>query len=264
MPPEVPSDLLVASRWFDVSEVADGILRITEPHVHPYVRSNAWLIQGSAGLLLVDAGLGIGSLRGELSDRLDRPVVAMATHSHFDHFGGLGEFAERAAHRADGDVIEQASDYVTLTADTYPAALVDEFAAARTAVPDMLISALPSEGFDVAGFRTPAVSITRWLADGDLLDIGDRSFEVLETPGHSPGSICLWEARSGTLVSGDVLVDGEPLLDELPRSSPADFASSLRRLADLPVRTVFAGHGPVFGHDRAHAIIADYLTSRGS
>jgi glyoxylase-like metal-dependent hydrolase (beta-lactamase superfamily II) len=262
VPPESQPGLPVARRWFDVSDVADGVVRITEPYVHAYVRANAWLLCGSTGLLLVDAGLGIASLRTELGDRLDRPVIAIATHSHFDHFGGLGEFADRAANRDDGDVIEQASDYVTLTAETYPVALLDEFAAAGMAVPGVLISAVPSEGFDVAAFRTPAVPITRWLADGDKLDIGDRSFEVLHTPGHSPGSICLWEARSGTLVSGDVLVDGEPLLDELPRSSPADFAVSLRRLADLPMRAVYGGHGPVFGRARAHAIIADYLASR--
>lgn len=263
MPSGPQHGLPVARRWFDVSDVADGILRITEPYVHAYVRANAWLIRGSTGLLLVDAGLGVGSLRAELADHLDRPIIAIATHSHFDHFGGLGEFEDRAANRDDGEVIEQGSDYVTLTADTYPKPLLDEFAAAGTAVPDVLIGALPSEGFDVAGFRTPAVPITRWLADGDVLDIGDRAFEILHTPGHSPGSICLWEARSGTLVSGDVLVDGEPLLDGLPRSSPADFATSLRRVADLPMRAVYGGHGPVFGRDRAHAIIADYLASRG-
>jgi len=260
--PERPDGLPIAQRWFDVTEVADGILHITEPYVHAYVRANAWLISGSAGQLLVDAGLGIASLRSELGERLDRPVIAIATHSHFDHFGGLGEFADRAANRDDGDVIDAASDYTTLTAGTYPQALVDEFVAAGAAVPDVLISAVPSEDFDIAGFRTPAVAITRWLADGDVVDIGDRIFEVLHTPGHSPGSICLWEGRSGTLVSGDVLVDGEPLLDELPRSSPADFAVSLRRLADLPVRMVCAGHGPVFGRDRARAIIADYLSQR--
>jgi len=263
MPLEPQSGLPVAERWFDISEVADGVLRVTEPYVNAYVRANAWLISGSTKMLLVDAGLGIGSLRDELRDRLDRPVVAIATHSHFDHFGGLGEFEDRAANRDDGDVIEQASDYLTLTADAYPATLLDEFAAADLAVPDVLISAVPNEGFDVARFRTPAVPITRWLADGDVLDIGDRSFEVLHTPGHSPGSICLWEARSGTLMSGDVLVDGEPLQDEVPRSNPADFAVSLRRLADLPLRAVYAGHGPVFGHDRARAIIADYLAGRG-
>jgi glyoxylase-like metal-dependent hydrolase (beta-lactamase superfamily II) len=260
---EQVQELAVAPRWFDVSEVGDDVVRITEPYVHPYVRSNAWLIRGSSAHLLVDAGLGIGRLHDELADRLDRPVIAMATHSHFDHFGGLGEFADRAAHRDDGEVIEQADDYVTLTSATYPAALVDEFVAADLPVPDVLISALPYAGFDLTAFRTPPAAITRWLADGDVLDLGDRSFEVLHTPGHSPGSICLWEARSGTLVSGDVLVDGEPLLDELPGSSPADFAVSLRRLADLPLRTVYAGHGPVFGRMRAHDIITDYRAHRG-
>ncbi len=251
--------LPVAERWFDVCEVGDGITRITEPHVHPYVRSNAWLICGSTGHLLVDTGLGVGRLADELAGLLDRPVIAVATHSHFDHFGGLGEFAERAAHRDDGAVIETAEDYVTLRAATYPAALVDEFEAAGEPVPDLLIDALPGSAFDLDGFRTPPVGITRWLADGDQIDLGDRSFLVLHSPGHSPGSICLWEARSGALVSGDVLVDGEPLLDQLPRSSPADFAGSLRQLADLPLRTVYGGHGPVFGRNRAHEIIADYL-----
>lgn len=255
--------LPVAERWFDITEVSDGIYRVTEPHVHAYCRSNAWLVRGSAAHLLVDTGLGVGSLSDELTGLLDRPVIAVATHGHFDHFGGLGEFAVRAAHPDDGGVIEAATDYVTLRAATYPAALLDEFKAAGEAVPDLLIDALPAAGFDLAGFRTPAVGITRWLSDGDAIDLGDRSFAVLHSPGHSPGSICLWEAASRALVSGDVLVDGEPLLDELPRSSPADFAASLRRLTDLPLRTVYAGHGPVFGHRRAHEIIAGYLASRG-
>jgi glyoxylase-like metal-dependent hydrolase (beta-lactamase superfamily II) len=263
MPDRTIPPLEVAPRWFEVSEVGDGVIRITEPYVHAYVRANAWLIRGTDTHLLVDTGLGIGRLRAELDEHLDRPVIAVATHSHFDHFGGLGEFAERAAHRADGEVIEQATDYVTLTASNYPAALVDEFAAAGLPVPDVLISALPQAEFEMSAFRTPGATITRWLADGDVLDLGDRSFEVIHAPGHSPGSICLWEARSGALVSGDVLVDGEPLLDELPRSSPADFAVSLRRLADFPMRSVYAGHGPVVGRARALDIISDYLASRG-
>jgi glyoxylase-like metal-dependent hydrolase (beta-lactamase superfamily II) len=255
-------ELPVAPRWFEVTEVADGVFRVTEPYVHAYVRSNAWLIRGSQKHLLIDSGLGVGRLQEELAGHLDRPVIAVATHAHFDHFGGLAEFSERAAHRDDGEVIAAASDYVTLAAGSYPAALLDEFEAASEPVPDVLINALPYAGFDLTSFRTPPADVTRWLADGDALDLGDRSFEVMHAPGHSPGSICLWEAGSGTLVSGDVIVDGEPLLDELPRSSPADFAASLRRLRELPFDTVLAGHGPVFGRSRAHEIIADYLASR--
>ena len=261
--PDAGRELAVAPRWFEVTEVADNVFRITEPYVHAYVRSNAWLIRGSEAHMLVDSGLGVGPLPDELAGYLDRPVIAVATHGHFDHFGGLAGFAERAAHRDDGEVIEAASDYITLAADSYPAALLDEFEAAGLPVPRLLIDALPHEGFDLSSFRTPPADITRWLADGDVLDLGDRSFEVLHAPGHSPGSICLREAGSGMLVSGDVVVDGEPLLDELPRSSPADFAASLRRLRELPFDTVLAGHGPVFGRSRAHEIIADYLASRG-
>jgi glyoxylase-like metal-dependent hydrolase (beta-lactamase superfamily II) len=255
--------LPVARPWFEVTEVGADVFRITEPYVHHYVRSNAWLIRGATTHLLVDQGLGIGRLSQELAGKLDRPVVAVATHSHFDHFGGLGEFADRAAHPDDGDVIEQAGDYVTLQAASYPAALLAEFEAAGEPVPELLIDALPYAGFDLASFRTPAAAITRWLADGDKLELGGgRTFEIIHAPGHSPGSICLWDPQSGALVSGDVIVDGEPLLDELPRSSPADFAVSLRRLADLPMTAVYAGHGPVIGRGRALDIISDYLTSR--
>ena len=53
-----------------------------------------------------------------------------------------------------------------------------------------------------------------------MVDIGNRHFEVLHLPGHSPGSIGLWEEASGTLFSGDAVYDG-PLLDELPTSNIA-------------------------------------------
>jgi hypothetical protein len=74
-------ELPVAPRWFEVTEIADGVFRITEPYVHAYVRSNAWLIRGSESHLLVDSGLGVGRLPDELAGQLDRPVIAVATHA---------------------------------------------------------------------------------------------------------------------------------------------------------------------------------------
>ena len=60
-------ELKVVPRWFEVTEVADGVFRITEPYVHAYVRSNSWLVRGRDSHLLVDSGLGIGRLPGELA-----------------------------------------------------------------------------------------------------------------------------------------------------------------------------------------------------
>src|SRR6202046_1215019 len=255
--------LPVAPRWFDVSQADDDTYRITEPHVHPYVRSNAWLVRGSARHLLVDSGLGIGRLPDELGSLLDKPVIAVAPHAHFDHFGGLSDFADRAAHRDDADVIEQAADYVTLAAASYPAALLDEFTAAGEPVPDLLISALPADDFELTPFRTRPAVLTRRLADGDSISLGDRAFQVVHTPGHSPGSICLWDQGSGTLFSGDVVVDGEPLLDELPRSNRADYAASLATPQPMVGRTVHGRHGPGFDRKRMLEIAGDYLRSRG-
>jgi glyoxylase-like metal-dependent hydrolase (beta-lactamase superfamily II) len=101
----------------------------------------------------------------------------------------------------------------------------------------------------------------RLLADGDVVDLGDRAFEVLHLPGHSPGSIGLWEASSGVLFSGDALYDG-PLLDELDGSDIDAYCATMRRLRDLPVNVVHAGHEPSFGRGRLIELCDAYLAER--
>jgi glyoxylase-like metal-dependent hydrolase (beta-lactamase superfamily II) len=80
----------------------------------------------------------------------------------------------------------------------------------------------------------------------------------MHLPGHSPGSIGLWEASSRTLFSGDAIYDG-PLLADLPGSDLADYVRTLRRLLELDVAVVHAGHDPSFGRDRLRSIAQSYL-----
>ena len=103
---------------------------------------------------------------------------------------------------------------------------------------------------------------TRRLAAGDVVDLGDRAFEVLHLPGHSPGSIGLWEAASGILFSGDAVYDG-PLLDQLPGSDVAAYEQTMRRLLELPVSVVHAGHDPSFGRERLSELARGYLARLG-
>jgi glyoxylase-like metal-dependent hydrolase (beta-lactamase superfamily II) len=84
---------------------------------------------------------------------------------------------------------------------------------------------------------------------------------VLHLPGHSPGSIGLWDATSGVLFSGDAVYDG-PLLDELSNSDIAAYVATMRRLRELPVRVVHAGHEPSFGRERLVELCDGYLRSR--
>ncbi len=94
-----------------------------------------------------------------------------------------------------------------------------------------------------------------------MIDLGDRAFEVLHLPGHSRGSIGLWEPSTGTLFSGDAIYDG-PLLDELPESNIVSYIRTMKRMRELPVSVVHAGHEPSFGRARLHELIDAYLDWR--
>jgi glyoxylase-like metal-dependent hydrolase (beta-lactamase superfamily II) len=96
-----------------------------------------------------------------------------------------------------------------------------------------------------------------------VVDLGDRAFEVMHLPGHSPGSIGLWEPRTGIFFSGDAIYDGW-LLDMLPDSSIRDYIATMKRLRSLAVTIVHGGHEPSFGRERMVAIIDQYLRSRGA
>ena len=105
------------------------------------------------------------------------------------------------------------------------------------------------------------MSPTRELEEGDVVDLGDRHFEILHLPGHSAGSIGLWESVTGTLFSGDAIYDG-PLLDDLPDSNISLYVKTMQRLREMPVSVVHGGHEPSFGRERMVEIAIAYLALR--
>ncbi len=94
--------LKIADRWFDRKVISHDITLIFEPYVHPFLRCNIWHVRGRDADLIVDTGLGAASLKTELQDLIDKPVIAVATHIHYDHVGCLHEFEQRVMHHIDG------------------------------------------------------------------------------------------------------------------------------------------------------------------
>ena len=227
----------------------------------PLDRCNIWHIRGRDRDLLVDSGLGICSLRRAANDLFGQQTIALATHSHYDHTGCFHEFDTRIAHAAENE---------SFLADTAKSLRVDSLPASFRAYLDRvgyglrseyLITAVPDRGFPLESWEQTGASPT-WLVDeGDIIDLGDRAFEVLHLPGHSPGSIGLWDARSGTLFSGDAIYDG-PLLDELSDSDVEAYIATMERLLTLPVTLVHAGHDESFGYERLAEIALAYIESR--
>jgi glyoxylase-like metal-dependent hydrolase (beta-lactamase superfamily II) len=254
----------IADHWFERRRVDDGLILLWEPFVDPLVRCNIWHIRGRDRDLLIDMGMGIVSLRDELLDLLERPVAAVVTHGHFDHVGSWHEFEDRVAHPLEPQGrAGSLSGASALVPSTYDPAFVEVLAAAGYPLSDFLVTAVPYEAFDVASFEMTFAASTRTVEHGDLIDLGDRAFEVLHLPGHSPGSIGLWEAATGTLFSGDAIYDG-PLLDEVCGADIDSYVATMQMLRSLPVEVVHGGHDPSFGRDRFVEIIDHYLDRRAS
>lgn len=94
--------------------------------------------------------------------------------------------------------------------------------------------------------RVDAVSLTSYLNDGDILEIGNGKLEVLHVPGHSPGSIALYDKEGGYVITGDALFQGSIGRTDLPGGSMTQLIDSVKsKLLTLPPETiVYPGHGP--------------------
>jgi glyoxylase-like metal-dependent hydrolase (beta-lactamase superfamily II) len=239
-------EIITAENWYRTAPAGDGITHIWEPHIKEFYRCNIWHVRGRAHDMLVDSGMGVVSLRAQVRALAERPLTAVASHTHFDHIGCHHEFTERAVHRDEAELLAYPDRKATL-ADPY--------------VTDDIFTALPPGDYDSARYEVAPAAATRVLEAGDVIDLGDRHFEVIHTPGHSPGGIMLFERDSGVLISGDTVYDG-PLIDDAYHSDRAVYIATMKRIHDLPVRVVHGGHFPSFDGARYRALIRQFLDEK--
>ena len=231
--------------WWRIERKGDDVTLISEPFMQEFYRCNCWHVRGRDRDMLVDSGMGVVSLRDWVPLVTERSLTAVASHTHFDHIGCHHEFADRCVHRAEAGILADPA---------YDAILANY-------VTDDIFDRLPPLPYQSADYGVKAAPATRLLEDGDVVDLGDRHFEVIHTPGHSPGGIALWEAATGILFSGDIVYDG-PLIEDTYHADATDYYRSMVRLYDLPVRIVHGGHFPSYDAARHRAIIRAWLDDK--
>jgi len=221
-----------------LSQVAEGVLI----HRSEFAQSNAVVVQGPAGVLLVDAGVTADELRCLADDlrELGRPVVAgFSTHPHWDHLLWHPELGEVPRHGT------------ARGASTARARLSDAGAADRVRglMPPDLVERVPLEHLgDITGLPAGTVHVP-W--DGPRV-------RILEHDAHAPGHAALVIEESGVLVAGDMLSDLlVPMLDLTAADPVADHLAALRLLEEEAgdVDVVVPGHGSVGGADQVRARI---------
>lgn len=253
--------LPLADPWYAVERLSQRLWKLSEPHVHPIFNANIFLLLGRDRDMVIDSGMGIAPLRPVVDGlRPDpgKPLILFTTHAHVDHIGAAAEFDIRLAHPLEAGGMASPAPYSLDSAD-----IGDSFRAlfAKAGYPPLwplLVDAIPHRDYDLGAYALRPAAPTQTVGDGDTVELGDWTAEVLHLPGHAPGQIGLWHAATGTLFGADAIYDG-PLIYDGPGMSVPDYAATLRRIAALPVQTVHGGHDPSFGPERLHAIVAHYL-----
>jgi hydroxyacylglutathione hydrolase len=176
--------------------------------------SNIYVI----GDMVIDSGTGFNFTRLRdifrvLKREMKDVKQVVNTHGHFDHIGGNGYFlnAKVAIHEADAPILEN-GDREMSTAEFFDGQL-------NPRKPD------------------------RILKDGDRLNPDRMELEVLHTPGHTPGSICLYDRKKKLLFTGDTVFSNGVGRTDTPGGDPALLEKSLGRIMNLDVETILPGHG---------------------
>jgi len=208
--------------WFTIDEVDKETYIISE--YRHWEESHSYLLNGSDYSLLIDTGLGICNIYDQIEKLTDKPIIAIATHIHWDHVGGHRYFPNFYAHENE---LNWLSGEFPLTIDQIRDMVVD-----RCDLPD---------GFDVKNYEFFQGTPTKVLRNNEMINIGDRIIQIVHTPGHSPGHMCFWEKETGYLFTGD-LVYKDTLFAYFPSTSPEEYLRSLEKVSRLPVKRVFPGH----------------------
>jgi glyoxylase-like metal-dependent hydrolase (beta-lactamase superfamily II) len=215
----------VSDPWFEVYKPAPAVFAIYEPHQAE--ETIGYLIVGNKRALLFDTGMGISDLKKVTGELTTLPIIVLNSHTHDDHVGGNWQFdtvygmdTEFTRNNANGSR-EDAQTEIT---------------------PDQICGSLP-KGFDAKTYSTRPWKISSYIHDGEKINLGGRTIEVIATPGHTPDAISLLDRANGLLFTGDTYYPA-PIWLFRPETDFDDYAASIRRLAALApqVKLVLGAH----------------------
>jgi len=201
-------------RWFEVYKIRPDVFAIYEPHQLEEVIS--YLIVGADRALLFDTGMGISNIQAVVAGLTKLPVSVLNSHTHNDHVGDNWRFS---------DIYGMDTEFTRTNARGSKQDAQAELAA------DEICGSLPA-GFDAKAYATKPFHITHWLHDGDQIDLGGGALKIIGTPGHTPDSIALLDAKNGLLFTGDTFYAG-PIYLYRPETDLDAYLASVQKLASL-------------------------------
>lgn len=214
--------VISGQKWYTVTELAPKTWVIDD-----HGADNIYLVEGNEKALLIDTGLGAADLESIVKKLTNKPVLVVNTHGHPDHSGANYQFDKIYVHQAD---IEAAKMFSTPEMR-------------KSAGGEMLNGQKPEEADLYKGKEKTPEYIA--VAEGYEFNLGGRVVRVMETPGHTPGSICLLDVQNKALFSGDTNNSLVWLFLENCRPLSEYLVTLEKQAAQLnKFTTLYPGHGP--------------------
>ncbi len=246
-----------------IREVLANIFQIKVQLPHsPLGHLNSYLIKSEEKNLLIDTGLNFPqafqSLREGISKagiRLEELTGILLTHFHVDHVGLIPRFKEASEnikllmYHVEVELSRLMSNEFEGYMESMEAFLEAHGAPSSIA---MNLQRFHPAFFNPQAYQELAASALP-LEDGQEISVGDYNFQVLWTPGHSPGHICLYEPSLKILVSGDHLLPTiTPHIAQFMEDTDPlrDYLNSLERIEKLDVELVLPAHEETFTNHR--------------
>jgi glyoxylase-like metal-dependent hydrolase (beta-lactamase superfamily II) len=238
-------------------EIVHGVnmVKVAIPN-NPLGFLNCYLVEGKDGWLMIDTGWNTHEALDALQAGLRELGLAftdittiVVTHVHPDHFGLAGKLKQLSphtrllAHHWEGALIE--SRYIKFTElQRQMGLMLRRYGVPELEIPSLLVASMPAMEF---------VTITmpdEYLYGGEIITTGLHNLEVIWTPGHSPGHICLYEPELQLLFAGDhILPQITPNISYHVQSGDnplGDYINALQKLRNLPVTRVLPAHEHIF------------------
>lgn len=244
-----------------MTEIIPGIYQLKTPIPNnPLEYTNIYLVRGDGKHLLIDAGWNSEEALQSLTNQLTEIGVdvkdlsqIVVTHAHFDHYGLAG----RLRQLSQAKIVLHYLDKNLLTPGYTN---IDEFLHQTEQwfhINGVPANEMPTSRVPFAGMRKPSAvtlpDIT--LQGGETISTGPFNLQVVWTPGHSPGHICLYEPAHKIFFAGDhVLPVITPNISLQPQSKAnplSDFLNSLNSVKQLDVNLVLPAHEHIFSNLRA-------------
>ncbi len=202
--------------WYEIEKIHENFYMISEKK--HWEETNMYYLIGNERNLLIDTGTGIFPLRHILEKIDPKPIDVVLTHAHWDHLGNVHEFENVYVHQEDIEWV------------TKGLPLPDE------QIVNMMTKDVKKEY--LRDFKLPPL---KHSSPKDIDEFEFENIEFVHTPGHSPGSLCIYDKDSGTLFSGDTIYEGT-IYCHFESTDPVRLDKSIQKLNMLNVTRIYPGH----------------------